>query len=217
MAGSGRAIWAPSTNTDTSACSAGVSGDLAATGAALQDAVAEIACELVQDLDRLHAALAMADQHRHRELRRQQAEHQASRQNVGASKRILCHDGSSSVGVITSRGRQSGWRGAVCVILSIEAESVRTQIGRKRSTFGLGGLPGLVFRPAVEVGDAELRCGSLLRLRKLDAGYDPRDRIALGILTELFRERQVVGIHAVDLVWGLGTLHCLTQQQPAGR
>jgi agmatine deiminase len=25
-----------------------------------------------------------------------------------------------------------------------------------------------------------------------------------------------VGIHAVDLVWGLGTLHCLTQQQPAG-
>ena len=29
-------------------------------------------------------------------------------------------------------------------------------------------------------------------------------------------DRQVVGIHAVDLVWGLGTLHCLTQQQPAG-
>jgi agmatine deiminase len=25
----------------------------------------------------------------------------------------------------------------------------------------------------------------------------------------------VVGIHAVDLVWGLGTLHCMTQQQPA--
>ncbi len=30
-----------------------------------------------------------------------------------------------------------------------------------------------------------------------------------------FRDRPVVGIHAVDLVWGLGTLHCLTQQQPA--
>jgi agmatine deiminase len=28
-------------------------------------------------------------------------------------------------------------------------------------------------------------------------------------------DRQVVGIHAVDLVWGLGTLHCLTQQEPA--
>ena len=44
---------------------------------------------------------------------------------------------------------------------------------------------------------------------------DPNDRIALGILAELFRDRPVVGIHAVDLAWGFGTLHCLTQQQPA--
>jgi len=44
---------------------------------------------------------------------------------------------------------------------------------------------------------------------------DPADRIALGILGELFRDRPVVGIHAVDLVLGFGTLHCLTQQQPA--
>ena len=44
---------------------------------------------------------------------------------------------------------------------------------------------------------------------------DPNDRIALGILSELITDRPVVGIHAVDLVWGLGTLHCLTQQQPA--
>ena len=44
---------------------------------------------------------------------------------------------------------------------------------------------------------------------------DPNDRIALGILTELIRDRPVIGIHAVDLVWGLGTLHCLTQQQPS--
>ena len=43
---------------------------------------------------------------------------------------------------------------------------------------------------------------------------DPNDRVALGILAELFPDRQVVGIHAVDLVWGLGTLHCMTQQQP---
>jgi agmatine deiminase len=46
---------------------------------------------------------------------------------------------------------------------------------------------------------------------------DPEDRRALGVLAELFPGREVVGIHAVDLVWGLGTLHCLTQQQPAGR
>ena len=39
----------------------------------------------------------------------------------------------------------------------------------------------------------------------------------LGILADLFPHRKIVGIHAVDLVWGLGTLHCLTQQQPSGR
>jgi agmatine deiminase len=44
---------------------------------------------------------------------------------------------------------------------------------------------------------------------------DPHDRIALGRLAELIPDRPVVGIHAVDLVWGLGTLHCLTQQEPS--
>jgi len=44
---------------------------------------------------------------------------------------------------------------------------------------------------------------------------DPNDRVALGILSELFKDRPVVGIHAVDLVLGSGSLHCLTQQQPA--
>jgi len=44
---------------------------------------------------------------------------------------------------------------------------------------------------------------------------DPNDRVALGLLAELIADRPVVGIHAVDLVWGLGTIHCLTQQEPA--
>jgi agmatine deiminase len=43
---------------------------------------------------------------------------------------------------------------------------------------------------------------------------DAADRVALGTLAELFPDRPVVGVHAVDLVWGLGTLHCLTQQEP---
>lgn len=43
---------------------------------------------------------------------------------------------------------------------------------------------------------------------------DPSDRIALGILSELITDRPVIGIHSVDLVWGLGTLHCLTHEQP---
>lgn len=46
---------------------------------------------------------------------------------------------------------------------------------------------------------------------------DRNDRVALNILAELMPGREVVGIHAVDLVWGMGTLHCLSQQEPAGR
>lgn len=46
---------------------------------------------------------------------------------------------------------------------------------------------------------------------------DANDRVALDALSGLLPEREIVGIHAVDLVWGLGTLHCLTQQQPAAR
>ncbi len=44
---------------------------------------------------------------------------------------------------------------------------------------------------------------------------DPNDRVALNLIAKLFPRRRVVGIHAVDLVWGLGTLHCMTQQEPA--
>jgi agmatine deiminase len=44
---------------------------------------------------------------------------------------------------------------------------------------------------------------------------DPKDRLALGIIAEHVRDRPVIGIHALDLVWGLGTLHCLSQQEPS--
>jgi agmatine deiminase len=44
---------------------------------------------------------------------------------------------------------------------------------------------------------------------------DPKDRKALGLMAELFPSHEVVGIHCVDFVWGLGTLHCATQQEPA--
>ncbi len=44
---------------------------------------------------------------------------------------------------------------------------------------------------------------------------DANDRIALDTLARLFPNRQVIGLACRDLVLGLGTLHCLTQQQPA--
>jgi agmatine deiminase len=45
--------------------------------------------------------------------------------------------------------------------------------------------------------------------------HDPNDRIALNILADVFPHREIIGIHSVDLIWGLGALHCMTQQQPA--
>jgi len=44
---------------------------------------------------------------------------------------------------------------------------------------------------------------------------DPRDRIALGVLTDLFPDREITPIYCGDLIWGLGTIHCMTQQEPA--
>ncbi len=45
---------------------------------------------------------------------------------------------------------------------------------------------------------------------------DPADRVALDTLAQVFPDREVVGVYCGDLVLGLGTLHCLSQQQPAG-
>ena len=44
---------------------------------------------------------------------------------------------------------------------------------------------------------------------------DPNDRIALNTLAALFRKRSIIPIYCGDLIWGLGTMHCMTQQQPA--
>jgi agmatine deiminase len=44
---------------------------------------------------------------------------------------------------------------------------------------------------------------------------DPNDRIALDTLADVFPGREIVGIFCGDLIWGLGAIHCMTQQQPA--
>ncbi len=54
------------------------------------------------------------------------------------------------------------------------------------------------------------------RLVLMPVFNDPNDRVALNTLAGLFPDREVVGIACTDLVLGLGTLHCMTQQQPAG-
>ena len=44
---------------------------------------------------------------------------------------------------------------------------------------------------------------------------DPADRVALNTLAKCFPDRVVTGIDCTELIWGLGALHCMTQQQPA--
>jgi agmatine deiminase len=46
---------------------------------------------------------------------------------------------------------------------------------------------------------------------------DANDEAALSVLRECFPDRRVIGIDCRELIWGLGTFHCLTQQQPAVR
>ncbi len=43
----------------------------------------------------------------------------------------------------------------------------------------------------------------------------PNDRIALNTLAQYFPTREIVPIYSGDFIWGLGAMHCMTQQQPA--
>ena len=107
----------------------------------------------------------------------------------------------------------------------VNYEPLQDNLRRLRSMTDLDGRP-------LEVAPLPVPAPLTFRGQRLPASYanfyiandrvlvptfnDPNDRRALNTLAELFPDRTVVGIHAVDLVWGFGTLHCLTQQQPRG-
>ena len=63
----------------------------------------------------------------------------------------------------------------------------------------------------MEFEDQEVRQLKLL----VPTFNDPADRCALNTLASVFPDREVVGINCTELIWGLGALHCMTQQQPA--
>jgi agmatine deiminase len=83
----------------------------------------------------------------------------------------------------------------------------------------------------LQIIDLPLPCPAVFQGQRLPASYanfyiannlvlvptfnDLHDRLALNILAGLFPGREVVGIHCGDLIWGLGAIHCMTQQQPA--
>ena len=97
-------------------------------------------------------------------------------------------------------------------------------LARLRAARNLAGQP-------FEIRELPMPCPVLFEGQRLPASYanfyiangivlvptfnDPNDRHALNIIASCFPDREIIGIHAVDLVWGLGTLHCLTQQEPA--
>jgi agmatine deiminase len=44
--------------------------------------------------------------------------------------------------------------------------------------------------------------------------HSDKDDKALGIIQSCFPDREVVGIDSTDIIWGLGSFHCLSQQEP---
>ena len=115
------------------------------------------------------------------------------------------------------------------VVLAFEADSA--DANHASSVDNLGRLQNAALRQPLDVVLLPYPRAVMMDGQRLPASYanfyvannvvivptfnDPNDRVALAIIADLFPGRQVVGIHSVDLVWGLGTLHCLTQQQPA--
>jgi len=117
------------------------------------------------------------------------------------------------------------------VLLAYEED--RSDVNHKSSVDNLKRLEGIVSERPLRVVKLPYPRPVMMEGQRLPASYanfyiangvvlvptfnDPADRVALDIIAAEFPGRDIVGIHSVDLVWGLGTLHCLTQQQPAPR
>ncbi len=102
-------------------------------------------------------------------------------------------------------------------------EPLRTNLNRLKSATDTDG-------HGFEVVSLPMPAPVVFKRRRLPASYanfyignaavlvpvfnDKNDRIALNTLAELFPDRDIVPIYCGDLVWGLGTIHCMTQQQP---
>ena len=102
-------------------------------------------------------------------------------------------------------------------------EPLRDNVRRLRSASGQDGNP-------LSIVELPMPTPIFFEGRRLPASYanfyianglvlvpvfnDANDRYALDILADLFPDREMVGIYCGDLVWGFGTLHCMTQQQP---
>ena len=66
------------------------------------------------------------------------------------------------------------------------------------------------FPPATQTSTSKTR-----RCSSLTFSTTPAHRHSPNIIAACFLDRKIIGIHSVDLIWGLGALHCMTQQEPA--
>jgi agmatine deiminase len=107
----------------------------------------------------------------------------------------------------------------------VNYEPLRENLERLRGMTDLDGVPLEVVTlpmPAPIVFDGQRLPASYANFYIANGGVlvptfnDANDRRALATLADVFPGREVIGIHAGELVWGLGTLHCLTQQEPVG-
>ncbi len=92
-------------------------------------------------------------------------------------------------------------------------QSARLEDGSRLSVVSLP-MPGPLFFDGVRLPASYANFYIANQAVLVPTFNDPHDRVALNILQDLFPERRVVGIHAVDLVWGLGTIHCLSHEEP---
>jgi agmatine deiminase len=152
------------------------------------------------------------------------ADHLGCRKTIWLNRGIV---GDDTHGHVDDLARFVGPRTVVTAVEANEADQnyapLRENLERLRSATDAGG-------HRLEVVELPMPAPVWFRNQRLPASYanfyiangvvivptfnDPADRRALGVLADVFPGRAVVGIHCVDLVFGLGALHCMTQQEP---
>ncbi len=95
-------------------------------------------------------------------------------------------------------------------------QSFRTPAGKKFRVAELP-MPAPVYRDGLRMPASYANFLVINGAVLMPAFRQPRrDAEAAEVLGTCFPGREIVAIDCVDLVWGLGTLHCISQQQPAG-
>src|SRR6476660_7579366 len=89
------------------------------------------------------------------------------------------------------------------------------EIGRRKVDILVLPMPTKIVREGLRLPASYANCYIANTCVLVPTFADPDDEAALSVLRQCFPDRRVIGIDCRELIWGLGTFHCLTQQQPA--